>query len=213
MRTKSKITCAFLDIGGVLLTNGWSHDSRKRVVEAVGIKLDEFELRHHQTVDTFENGHITLSEYLKRTVFYTKRSFTEKHFRALMMSQSRSYPKMLSLFRHLKQTYHLKLVAVSNEGRELNAYRIKHFKLDRLFDTVVSSCFIHCRKPDLEIFRLALDLAQVEPANALYLDDISMHVAMASGLGMHGIQHTDFSSTVTQLAKLGLRNRVRGRHV
>ena len=212
MRSMPNITCAFIDIGGVLLTDGWAHDSRKYVVEAVGIDLAEFELRHHQTFDTFEEGGITLSEYLKRTVFYTKRAFTEKRFRDLMLSQSKPYPQMLNLFRRLKKMNHLKLVAVSNEGRELNAFRIKQFALDRLIDTFVSSCFIHRRKPDADVFRLALDLVQVDPASVVYLDNISMYVEIARTLGMHGIHHTDFSSTSTCLAKLGFRDRARGRH-
>jgi hypothetical protein len=49
---------------------------------------------------------------------------------------------------------------VSNESREVNAYRIRKFKLDGFVDSFISSCFVHIRKPDADIFRLALDIAQ-----------------------------------------------------
>jgi hypothetical protein len=55
-------------------------------------------------------------------------------------------------------------VAVNNEGRELNDYRIRQFGLNTFFDAFVSSCYVHFRKPDADIFRLALDVAQVDPA-------------------------------------------------
>ena len=54
----------------------------------------------------------------------------------------------------------INIAVVSNEAREVNAYRIHHFKLRPLVDFFVSSCFVHLRKPDPDIFRLALDMAQ-----------------------------------------------------
>ena len=42
MKTKTKITCLFLDIGGVLLTNGWDHHARRRAaLAALGLKAEE----------------------------------------------------------------------------------------------------------------------------------------------------------------------------
>ena len=35
------ITCVFLDIGGVLLTNGWDHHARKRAATNFELELDE----------------------------------------------------------------------------------------------------------------------------------------------------------------------------
>ena len=66
----------------------------------------------------------------------------------------------------------LKIAVVSNEARELNAYRIRTFKLDGLVDFFISSCFVHIRKPDAKIFRLALDIAQA-PARQVVLSTTS----------------------------------------
>jgi len=111
---------------------------------------------------------------------------------------------MLDLVAQLKAQHGLKIVVVSNESREVNAYRIRTFKLDRLVDTFISSCFVGMRKPDVAIFRLALDLAQTAPSQAVFLDNTPMFVQIAENLGMRGILHADAESTRTKLAALGL---------
>jgi putative hydrolase of the HAD superfamily len=147
---------------------------------------------------------LTLEEYLSRVVFYQKRPFTRAQFRKYMFAQSKPYPKMIKLVRRLKARYGLKIVVVSNEAREINAHRIRKFKLDRLVDFFISSCFVHLRKPDADIFRVALDIAQVPANQVLYIENLPMFVQIAEGLGIRGICHTDYKSTCAKLASLGL---------
>ena len=202
--TTTKITTLFLDIGGVLLTNGWDHHARERAATNFKLNLPEMEERHHLTFDTYEEGKLTLEEYLDRVVFYKKRSFTRAQFRHFMFAQSKPYPKMIALVRRLKVRYGLKIVVVSNEARELNSYRIRKFKLDNFVDSFISSCFVHVRKPDTDIFRLALDIAQAPARQVIYIENTSMFVQIAEGLGIRSILHTDYKSTCAQLAALGL---------
>lgn len=121
-----------------------------------------------------------------------------------MLSRSQPYNEMLELVRSLKERYHLKTIAVSNEGREINAYRIRKFALNSLIDTFVSSCFVHFRKPDLDIFRIALDISQSSPEEVAYIDDRPLFVEVASSLGLRGILHIDYPTIRTRLAGLGL---------
>jgi putative hydrolase of the HAD superfamily len=121
-----------------------------------------------------------------------------------MFAQSRPIPEMIDLIRGLKDQYHLKLVAVSNEGRELNAQRITNFGLDAYIDFFVSSCYVHFRKPDADMFQLALDIAQVHKSQIVYIDDRAMFVEVAQGLGIQGICHTGYESTKAALAAFGL---------
>ena len=155
------ITALFLDIGGVLLTNGWDHHARRRAAKHFTLEWAEMEERHHLTFDTYEEGKLTLAEYLSRVVFYQKRPFTRDRFRSFMFAQSKPYPDMIELVAQLKVRYGLKIAVVSNEAREVNAHRIRQFKLDGFVDSSISSCFVHIRKADADIFRLALDIAQV----------------------------------------------------
>ena len=206
MKRAIPITTLFLDIGGVLLTDGWDHHARKRAATNFKLKLVEMEDRHHLTFDTYEEGKLTLEEYLGRVVFYQKRPFTRAQFRHFMFAQSKPYPQMIELVRKLKGRYGLKIVAVSNEARELNSHRIRKFKLDGFVDFFISSCFVHLRKPDADIFRLALDIAQTPAREVVYIENTPMFVQIAEGLGIRSILHTDYRSTCAKLASFRLPN-------
>jgi putative hydrolase of the HAD superfamily len=139
-------------------------------------------------------------------IFYQKRPFTRAQFRHFMFAQSNPYPEMIELVRKLKAIFGLKIAVVSNEARELNAYRIRKFKLDGFVDFFISSCFVHLRKPDEDIFRLALDIAQAPVRQVVYIENTPMFVQIAEGLGIRSILHTDYRSTCTKLTSFGLQN-------
>ena len=87
MKEEIPITTLFLDVGGVLLTNGWDHHARKRAATKFKLDLAEMEDRHHLTFDTYDEGKLTLEEYLERVVFYEERSLlrtvSEIHIRPI----------------------------------------------------------------------------------------------------------------------------------
>ncbi|HEY4877214.1 MAG TPA: HAD-IA family hydrolase [Puia sp.] len=201
---KKKITTLFLDIGGVLLSNGWGHNFRRLAAEKFHIDEKEMEERHGIMFATYEEGKITLNEYLERVIFFKQRDFTADHFKDFMFSLSTPDLEMISLIKKLKVQYGLKIVAVSNEARELNAHRIHAFKLNSFIDFFVSSCYVHLRKPDEAIFRMALDVARVQSEQVVYIEDTELFIEVAADLGIRGIQHKKFSSTVKALAAMGL---------
>jgi putative hydrolase of the HAD superfamily len=200
----SQITTLFLDIGGVLLTNGWDHNSRRRAAETFGLDYEEMSERHHLTFDTYEEGKLSLDEYLKRVVFYQQRVFSPEEFKQFMYAQSKSYPDMIKLVRGLKTQYGLQVAAVSNEGRELTMYRIQQFELRTFVDFFVSSCFVHYRKPDEDIYRIALDISQAQAEQVVYIDDREIFVEVARELGIKGIIHTGYDATQKSLEGMGL---------
>lgn len=201
MRT---ITTLFLDIGGVILTNGWDTGLRKKAAESFGLDFPAMNARHRRAFPSFEKGRISLEDYLERVVFTKARVFSPGDFRDFIFSQSRELPGMRDLILDLKSRYGLKVVAVSNEGRELTEYRIRTFELGKLIDCFVSSCFVHLRKPDPRIFRLALDLAQAAPTQVAYVDDRPGNVKAATALGIHSIRHVDVAETRRSIEALGL---------
>ncbi len=205
LASKSLITCLFVDIGGVLLSDGWDHFSRALAAKKFGLNSDEMDIRHNQTFYTFEIGKITIDEYLNRTVFYEKRGFTGAEFKKFMFMQSKECPLMIDLVRKLKAEYDLKVVVVSNESRELNTYRIEKFKLAEFVDFFVSSCYVHFRKPDKDIFRLAVDIAQVPVNQIVYIENTPMFVQVAESLGIQSILHKEYKSTCAKLASFGLK--------
>jgi len=199
-----RVTTLFLDIGNVILTNGWDRRMRTDAAAFFNLDHDEMDERHHLTFDTYEEGKLSLDEYLDRVVFYKKRPFTKDDFKDFMFAQSRPFPEMIDLICRLKARHHLKVAVVSNEGRELTEYRIAKFRLADFIDFFISSCFVHYRKPDADIYRIALDIAQVAPDCVAYVEDRDMFVDVAQGLGIRGIVHKTFESTRNALAEMGL---------
>ena len=204
MKKISPITALFLDIGGVLLTNGWDHHDRRRAAKHFKLNWAEMQERHELNFETHEEDKITFHEYLDRVIFWEKRPFTRAEFRQFMFAQSKPFSEMIELVRNLKAKYRLKIIVVSNEAREVNAYRIRAFKLAGLVDAFISSCFVHLRKPDADIFRLALDVAQVPAHQVVYIENTPLFVQIAESLGIRSILHTDYKSTATKLAAFGL---------
>jgi putative hydrolase of the HAD superfamily len=204
MIQNKKITTLFTDIGGVLLTNGWDRKARAEAAQLFNLDLIEIEERHHLTFDTYEVGKITLDEYLDRLVFYEDRDYSKEDFKEFMVSKSLPYHDMIKLICDLKKKYNLKVAVISNEGRELNQYRISTFKLNEFVDFFISSSFVHFRKPDADIFKVAIDISQSDVETSVYIDDRMLFVQIAEGLGLTGICHTDYEDTKIKLEQLGL---------
>ena len=194
----------FVDIGGVLLSDGWGRSQRERAIAEFGLDAEDFSNRHLQIWNSYQLGKCSLDEYFERVLFYRPQSFSRAALKAFMFAQSTPCQDMLDLVARLKRKWGLKVVVVSNEGRELNAHRIHTFQLDRLTDIFVSSCYVQRLKPDPGIFHLALDLAQVSPSEVVYIENTAMFVEVARALGIQALLHKSFTETRTALAQLGL---------
>lgn len=204
MQTGTHITTLFLDIGGVLLTNGWDRIARQAAADKFNLEFSEMDERHHLTFDTYEEGKLSLKGYLDRVVFHRERPFSHEDFRNFMFSQSQPFEEMLRFTRALIDRHHLRAVAVSNEGRELTEHRIAKFDLASMIDAFISSCFLNVRKPDVEIYQIALNVSQARPDEVVYIDDRTMFVEVATDLGINSIKHESFESTREELASFGL---------
>ena len=190
----------FLDIGGVLGTNGWDTAARQRAAAHFGFDFEEFNARHKRLFDQYETGHLTLTEYLRGAVFHASRPFSESEFTAFMLEQSEAWPANIAFFRALKVRYRLKVYAVNNEGRELNDHRLARFGFGELFDATVSSCYAGMRKPDPRLYRLALDLSQTAAPDILVIDDRPEFTELAAALGLNSYRYESLAATQVALA-------------
>lgn len=197
--TESKVKALFCDLGGVLLTNGWDHKSRAKAVAKFELNEKEFESRHQLLFGDYEAGKISLSSYLHYTVFYKPRAFSYDLFVEFMQAQSVAFADMIDLIKRLKREYDLKIVIISNEGRDLTNFRIKHFNLHEFVDFFIVSCFIGIRKPDKKIWEMALDCVQVEPQKVVYVDDRQLFVEIASDMGLQAFCHENCEATSAAL--------------
>lgn len=198
------IRTLFLDLGGVLLTNGWDGEARASAAEAFSLDRDEMEDRHHLTFDAWEAGKLPMRTYLDRVVFYVDRPFTHEEFTRFVFDQSLPHEGIIAYIRDLKQRHGLRLSVITNDPREIVEYRIKAFGLREYIDSFIASAFVHYRKPDPDIFCVALDVAQGDIEEAVYIEDREMFVDVARELGFKAIHHTSLESTRAALAALGL---------
>jgi putative hydrolase of the HAD superfamily len=203
-RLLSAIRALFWDVGGVLLTNAWDRTERAAAQEHFQLDSEEFHARHEMVVSSFERGKITLDEYLDRTVFYRPRPFTREMFRDYMFSLSQPFPDVLEFARALTDAGKYLMGTLNNESRELNYYRIEKFGLRMIFRLFVSSCFVGFRKPERDIYRLALEITQVPAEQCCFIDDRELNLECAAKLGMHAIQMQQVGQLRADLAKLGV---------
>lgn len=180
----ARITTLFWDIGGVILTNGWDRNSRKEAGEAFHLDWEDFQDRHELSFPAFDAGQLSLNEYLDRTLFYRPRKFTREEFTAFMFAQSKEFPAVRAILDQCAATNRYFIAAINNEPLELNQYRIEAFHLRRSFQVFFSSCYIHSRKPEEGIFRVALAVTQRRPEECLFIDDRPLNLEAPRRLGM-----------------------------
>ncbi|MGO8819367.1 MAG: HAD-IA family hydrolase [Terriglobia bacterium] len=199
-----KITAVFSDVGGVLLTNGLDHGERARLVEKFGLDSADFEGRHQMVAPALDAGHLDLDRYLDRTIFYRPRGFRKQEVRDFVYALSEALPGSLNLMARLAQTQKVFMGTLNNESRELNLHRIEKFGLRNYFSVFFSSCYLGVSKPHPEIYRLALDLSQKQPAECVFIDDRSLNLECARQLGLHTIQFLNAGQLENDLHTLGL---------
>lgn len=199
----SRFRVLLSDIGGVLGTNGWDSSLRRRACEHFGIAPDSIESRHRLLFDTYERGFMNLDSYLTGVFFHQPRPFRIEELREFILEGSVPWFENIDFLHDFRCRHQLKMGLVSNEGEGITGHRIHTFKLRELADFMVVSHFVHMRKPDPAIWRLALDLAGARPEEAIYIDDRPVFAEIASDLGLTGLHYTSLPELKRCLSALG----------
>jgi putative hydrolase of the HAD superfamily len=203
-RVLSEITTLFWDIGGVILTNGWGTGSRRAAAETFHLDWDEFQDRHELSFPAFDSGNISLNEYLNRTLFYRPRPFTREEFTAFMFAQSKEYPESREVLDRVARAGKYFIGSINNEPLELNEYRIAAFHLRRDFQVFFSSCYLHTRKPEEMIYRIALEVTQRPPEECVFIDDRLLNLENPRKLGIKTIHYQGAEQLREELKKYGV---------
>lgn len=200
----AELSLLLWDVGGVLLSNGWDHASRRAAAEEFGLDPAEFERRHERVETDFETGRLDLDGYLTATVFYDPRTFGREEFRAFMRARSTPNPPALSCARELRGSGRYVLATLNNESSDLNEFRLRTFGLRGIFHLFLSSCYTGRRKPDPDAYRYALQITQRDADEALFLDDRRENVESAARLGLRTLWVQDPGRIREELASVGV---------
>ena len=177
----------FFDIGGVLGSNGWDREQRARAIAQFSLDADDFQCRHEEVVGAWEEGRITLDEYLDIAVFHCPREFSRSQFVDFVFAQSVPNEPVIAFARALTRESRFTLMTLNNEADELNRHRIEKFGIGGLFEAFLSSCWLGLRKPTQKFYSRALAIAQADPATSLFVDDREQNIGPARALGMTAI--------------------------
>ncbi|MGI9071896.1 MAG: HAD-IA family hydrolase [Bryobacteraceae bacterium] len=200
----SKFHILYSDVGGVLGTNGWDTRLRQKIAEHFNVEPDDIESRHHLVFDSYERGHMGFEDYLRCVFFDVPRGFTVEEVRDYTYNESVAWPENIDFLKRTKSSNGLKIALISNEGRGLTEHRVSKFQLRELAEFMIFSNCVGYRKPDREIWRLALDLAQTKPHESIYLDDRKMFVDIAADMGFTAVHYVSLEDTSKRLRELGL---------
>jgi len=114
-------------------------------------------------------------------------SFKEIYFEALEPN-----PPMIDLMRALKDDGY-RMAMLTNNVREWEPWWRPMLPVDEIFETVVDSGFVGCRKPESRIYRIALDRLSLPAESCLFVDDVKVNCEGAEKAGMAAVhfQHTE----------------------
>ena len=199
-----RFRAVFSDIGGVLGTNGWDTRLRRKIAEHFRCDFEDIERRHQLIFDSFERGYMLFERYLQHVFFGSPRDFGVKDVRRFAYRESIAWPENILFLQAIRRANDVKLGLISNEGEGLTEYRVKTFGLREAADFLIFSHFVHMRKPDREIWQLALNLAQVKAREAIYIDDREMFVDIAADMGFTALHYVSLASMRDQMQRLGL---------
>lgn len=193
------------DIGGVLLTNSWDKNERAAAMEHFHLDPAAFEARHMAPYDAWERGVLPMKAYFDAAVFYEPRSFSRDEFFAFMLSQSKPLSDgALGILGEIAASDKYMLGVLNNEARETNEYRLDHFGLRKYFQVTLTSCYLGLRKPELAIYRRALDILGRPPERILFIDDRPENVAGAESAGLKAIRFEGEETLRRELRNLGV---------
>lgn len=192
----TRIEMVISDFGGVLTTP--LTESFVAMQETVGISPTDFGLAlrdaHSESgkhpLHELECGRITerefsdrLSRALEPHVGYRPviEEFGETFFEALNPN-----PGMLDLIREVRRDGY-RTALLTNNVREWETQWRSMIPVDELFEQVVDSAFVGCRKPDPEIYEITLKRVGLVPEACVFIDDIELNCEGAAALGINTI--------------------------
>jgi putative hydrolase of the HAD superfamily len=204
----TKITTVISDFGGVLTTPLLS--SFVAVQDEIGISAEDLgkamraatEERGENPLFELERGEMAENDFLDLLAealepFAGHRPhlhrFREIYFEALHPNEP-----MIGLMRELKASG-LKMAMLTNNVREWEPLWRSMLPVDEIFEEIVDSGFVGCRKPEARIYELTLERVGVPAEACLFVDDLEVNCKGAEAAGMSAVHFRDNEQAIGQI--------------
>jgi putative hydrolase of the HAD superfamily len=119
--------------------------------------------------------------------------FKEIYFEALEPN-----PPMIELMRELKAEG-FQMAMLTNNVREWEPLWRSMLPVDEIFETVVDSGFVGCRKPESKIYRLTLERIGRKAESCLFVDDVLVNIEGARKAGLHAVHFQDNEQAIPEI--------------
>ncbi len=119
--------------------------------------------------------------------------FREIYFEALNPN-----PPMIALMQELKAAGY-RMAMLTNNVREWEPLWRSMLPVDEIFETVVDSGFVGCRKPESQIYELTLERVAAPAETCLFVDDVLVNVEGAHKAGLHAVHFQDNKQAIPEI--------------
>jgi epoxide hydrolase-like predicted phosphatase len=209
MSEPGRITTVISDFGGVLTTP--LVQSFAAVQDETGIPFEELakamariqEEDGRHPLFELETGRLTEADFLRKLGEALEPAlghrpelhrFSEIYFDALHPNEP-----MIDLMREVKEQGH-RTALLTNNVREWEPLWRTMLPVDEIFEVVVDSGFVGCRKPDREIYELTLErLGGTDPKQCLFIDDTNVNCDAARELGISAVHYRDYEQAIGEI--------------
>jgi putative hydrolase of the HAD superfamily len=200
------------DFGGVLTSPLLA--ALERFNDTLGLTGEDFgramalALREHGEHPLFalERGEITEGEFNARLERALReqlgRDVDLSRMAELMMAHLHPNQELFDYYRGLRDEHGLRLGILTNNVREWEPLWRSKLPIDEIFEDVVDSAFVGMRKPEPEIYALALSRLGVEAEACAFVDDTEVNVDAARQIGFHAVQFRDTAQAIAELDAL-----------
>jgi putative hydrolase of the HAD superfamily len=206
------ITGLISDFGGVLTSPLLG--AFERFNDELGVRAEDFaramararEEHGEHPLFALERGEITERAFLDQLESALRellgRDVDLSRMAELLMAHLHPNEELFAYYRGLRDGRGLRLGILTNNVREWEPLWRSKLPIDEIFDDVVDSAFVGMRKPEPEIYALALERLGVEAGSCAFVDDTELNVEAARALGFHAVHFRDTSQAIAELDAL-----------
>jgi putative hydrolase of the HAD superfamily len=119
-------------------------------------------------------------------------------FRELFIGSLEANPEMIELMRQL-QAEGKRMAMLTNNVREWEPLWRAMLPVDEIFETVVDSAFVGCRKPEPRIYELTVERLGLPPEACLFIDDMLVNCEGARAMGMAAVHFQDNEQAIAEI--------------
>jgi len=154
-----------------------------------------------------ERGEISEDEFIERLEDGLESILDHRphlhHFRQKFWGALAPNEEMIALMHELKSSG-LKMAMLTNNVREWEPLWRSMLPVDEIFEEIVDSAFVGCRKPEARIYELTLERIGMPAEACLFIDDLQPNIEGAEAAGMSAVHFRDNEQAIAEIhAALG----------